>query len=64
MVVIDGVEMVDVREAARLVGRIPERVRRWVWASRITAAKHGTKLMLPTAEVLAQVHGAAGSGPS
>lgn len=61
MVVINGVEMVDVREAARLVGRTPETVRRWVWSHRVSSLKHGTKLMLPRSELLALV-GETGGG--
>jgi excisionase family DNA binding protein len=47
MLVLDGVEMLDVREAARLVGRTPETVRRWIWSGRLTATRHGNKLLLP-----------------
>ncbi len=49
MVIIDGVEMVDVHEAARLTRRTPETVRRWVWSGRIEAVKRGNKLFLPRA---------------
>jgi excisionase family DNA binding protein len=38
--------MVGVQEAARLVGRSPETVRRWVWSGRIQATKQGNKLLL------------------
>lgn len=46
MIVIDGVEMVGVQEAARLVGRTPETIRRWVWSGRVSATKQGNKLFL------------------
>ena len=46
MIVIDGVEMVGVQEAARLVGRTPETVRRWVWSGRVQATKQGNKLLV------------------
>ena len=46
MIVIDGVEMVDVREAARLVGRTPETVRRWIWSGRLPASKRGNRLFI------------------
>jgi hypothetical protein len=51
MVVIDGVEMVDVREAARLARRTPETVRRWVWTGRLTATKQGNRLFVARADV-------------
>lgn len=51
MISVDGVEMVDVREAARLTHRTPETVRRWVWSGRIVAHKQGNRLFLPRSEV-------------
>lgn len=51
MHVVDGVEMVDVREAARLASRSPETIRRWVWAGKVHAVKYGTKLLIPRREV-------------
>ena len=52
MVVIDGVEMVDVHEAADLVRRTPETVRRWVWSGRIAAVKKGQKLFVSRQQLL------------
>ena len=52
MVVTDGVEVVDVREAARLVHRTPETIRRWVWSERVTARKSGTRLLIDRRELL------------
>ena len=46
MSVLDGVEMLDVREAARLVRRTPETVRRWIWSGRLPARRHGNKLLV------------------
>lgn len=46
MLVLDGVEMMDVRETARLAGRTPETVRRWIWSGRLTARRHGNKLLV------------------
>jgi excisionase family DNA binding protein len=46
MLVLDGVEMLDVREVARLAGRTPETVRRWIWSGRLTARRHGGKLLV------------------
>jgi excisionase family DNA binding protein len=53
MIVIDGVEMVDVREAARLAGRTPETIRRWVWSGRLSATRSGNKLLVPRRDLLA-----------
>lgn len=52
MIVVDGVEMVDVQEAARLVDRTPETIRRWVWSERLTASKHGTRLLIERSALL------------
>jgi len=57
MMSLDGVEMVDVREAARLTRRTPETIRRWVWSGRIAARKQGNRLFLPRAEVVKLVAG-------
>lgn len=53
MLMIDGVEMVDVQEAAKLVRRTPETIRRWVWSGRVAATKRGNKLLIKRADVLA-----------
>ena len=53
MLVIDGVEMVDVREAAELSRRTPETIRRWVWGGRLHAVKNGNKLFVRRADVVA-----------
>lgn len=59
MIVVDDVEMVDVREAARLAGRTSETIRRWVWNGRLTATKQGNRLLVPRDEVLAVAGGQA-----
>jgi excisionase family DNA binding protein len=46
MIMIDGVEMISVQDAARLAGRSPETIRRWVWSGRVHAIKQGNKLLL------------------
>lgn len=53
MIVLDGVEMVDVREAARLARRTPETIRRWVWDSRLSSVKQGNRLLMPREELVA-----------
>ena len=55
MIVLDGVEMLDVREAARLALRTPETVRRWVWIGRISARKEGNRLLIARGELLAAI---------
>jgi excisionase family DNA binding protein len=49
---VDGVEMLDVREAARLAGRTPETVRRWVWSGRLAARRDGNRLLVARDDVL------------
>ena len=49
--------MLDVREAAQLAERTPETVRRWIWAGRLTARRHGNRLLVTRRDVEALVHG-------
>jgi len=56
MLILDGVEMLDVRETARLAGRTPETVRRWIWSGRLTARRHGSKLLVARQAVEDLVH--------
>jgi excisionase family DNA binding protein len=51
MILIDGVEMVDVREAAELAGRTPETIRRWVWSGRLPSVKNGNKWFVRRSDV-------------
>jgi len=51
MIEVDGVAMVDVREAAELSRRTPETIRRWVWSGRLRSVKNGNKLYVPRADV-------------
>lgn len=51
MIVVDGVAMVDVREAAALSRRTPETIRRWVWSGRLRSVKSGNKLFVARADV-------------
>ena len=56
MLVVDGVEMLDVRETARLAGRTPETVRRWIWSGRLAARRHGSKLLVTRDDVDRLIH--------
>jgi hypothetical protein len=51
MIVVDGVEMLEIREAAALVRRTPETVRRWVWSGRLHARTSADRLLVVRAEV-------------
>ena len=46
MMLVDGVEVLDVREAAHYVGRTPETVRRWVWSGRLVATRSANRLLV------------------
>src|SRR6266550_6366864 len=50
-----GESTVDVNEAARMVGRSPETVRRWIWSGKLAAQKRGRRLMIPRDELAAFV---------
>lgn len=52
MISINGVEMIDVREAAELMHRTPETIRRWAWTQRVDAVKHGNKLLFRRDDLL------------
>lgn len=49
---IDGVEMLAVQEAARLAGRAPETIRRWVWSGRLAARRDGNRLLMARDDVV------------
>src|SRR5262249_48370453 len=57
-------ELVDIRQAAGLVGRHPETVRRWVWSGRLAATRRGSRLLVDRAdgELLAGGGGRGGGG--
>ena len=57
MLVVDGVEMMDVREAAQAADRTPETVRRWIWSGRLAAQRHGNRLLVTRRDLDALVHG-------
>jgi excisionase family DNA binding protein len=57
MLVVDGVEMLDVRETAELAGRTPETVRRWIWSGRLSARRHGSRLLVTRDDVDRLIHG-------
>jgi Helix-turn-helix domain len=56
MLVLDGVEMLDVRETARLADRTPETVRRWIWSGRLAARRHGGRLLVSRGDVDRLIH--------
>jgi excisionase family DNA binding protein len=64
MVTVDGVEMLEIREAADLVGRSPETVRRWVWSGRLSARRRGNRLLVARADVQRLVDERGGSPPT
>lgn len=39
-------ELIDVRQAAALVGRNPETIRRWIWSGRLRAGKRGNRYLM------------------
>lgn len=43
--------LVDVQRAARLVGRHPETVRRWVWSGRLAGRREGRRLLVSRSDV-------------
>lgn len=49
--------MVTVREAARLVGRSPETVRRWVWGGELSSERRGRQHLISRAELEAVAAG-------
>jgi excisionase family DNA binding protein len=46
-------ELLDVRAAAKLAGRHPETVRRWVWSGRLAARREGSRLLVARDDVAA-----------
>ena len=57
MMQVDGVDVLDVREAAAFVGRTPETVRRWVWSGRVSAVRRGHRLLIARTELEQAVAG-------
>lgn len=51
MLTVDGVEVLDVREAAAYVSRTPETVRRWIWTGRVPATRQGNRLLVRRADL-------------
>ncbi len=64
MVIVDGVEMLDVREAAALSRRTPETVRRWVWSGRLASRRSGNRLLVARADVERMSEGSVPSLPA
>jgi len=44
-------DSIDIRQAAVLVGRHPETIRRWVWSGRLAAQRRGKRLFVAPGEV-------------
>jgi hypothetical protein len=55
--------MLDVRETAGLARRTPETVRRWIWAGRLNARRHGGKLLVARRDVEDLVRGTSPTTP-
>src|SRR2546421_439833 len=47
--------MLDVNEAARVAGRSPETVRRWVWSGKLAAQRRGRRLMVSRDDLSAHI---------
>lgn len=45
-------DLVDIRTAARLAGRSPETIRRWVWSGRILAHRQGNRLLVSRPDIV------------
>lgn len=58
MLLVDGVEMMDVREAAQLADRTPETIRRWIWSGRLAARRQGNRLLVTRRDLESLVRGA------
>jgi excisionase family DNA binding protein len=50
-------DLLNVRQAARLVHRTPETIRRWVWAGRLPAQRDGRRLLVARADLLRMTTG-------
>lgn len=56
MMVVDGVEVLPVREAAEYAGRTAETVRRWIWSGRLSARRQGNRLLVARTDLDALLH--------
>lgn len=54
-------DLIDIRAAARLAGRSPETIRRWVWSGRLPARRRGNRLYVAPGDVTALVVGRGGN---
>lgn len=46
-----GVDLLEVREAAAIAHRAPETIRRWVWSGRLDAQRRGNRLLVARSDV-------------
>lgn len=61
MMVVDGVEVLAVREAAEYAGRTAETVRRWIWSGRLRARRQGNRLLVARRDLDVLLQAPAGS---
>jgi excisionase family DNA binding protein len=50
-------DLLSIRQAAALVHRTPETVRRWVWSGRLPAQRDGRRLLVARADLVRLVAG-------
>jgi len=51
MMLVDGVEVLPVREAAEYASRTAETIRRWVWSGRLPARRQGNRLLVARSDL-------------
>jgi excisionase family DNA binding protein len=51
---LEAQDLLDVRDAAALIGRHPETVRRWVWSGSLPAIRQGKRLVVRRADLEAR----------
>lgn len=46
MSVVEDQDLLDVRQAAALVDRHPETIRRWIWSGKLAATRNGNRFLV------------------